>query len=782
MSKSFTKTDLTETDVAEMLAHIPPPVPHTNSREDWLKVIAATCAALNGNEAAALTLLKNWQEEWEPNAYETAVKSFRGNYKCNAGTLVFLAKQGGYDASAKAKERAAREHAPATRERPAAPQARAKKPARRVPAPAEKTDAPLAPVRLGKCSIAASCRKPETVKETDLLACLRAIKAGKWKDEVAAVRAGTREKSTLPQICAFGVYSARRADENLMSRSGFLVLDFDGKDNPQTDFRDLRARLAKMPFTLAVFRSPSGNGMKALIRVPENVSDAAAFAAAVSVLAPLGGKIDAGSEARKHFIVSNDAEAFVNETPLDAIPPLAPWEELPPAALAALFAETVENFFFAGTEDYFFNDAGTIKKLSVSSAAQEFEVRHGASRKVARAALYAVRKTRYVHRVFPALTCHNAGLHVFDKKPVLVLSSPEIIESDEGCFPTIRRLLETVFDDCEQLARFLAWLQHARRAFLRACESDGANVSPVPLLMLLGTAGAGKDLVFQTLIRPALGDRQHAAADTFPQEKQWLGGIIGAECVLASEMQDLNRQERSRFKATIKQIIGGSGYNAESKGKDGFTFRGQHFLVLLANIDDGGNCAAACPEISGDFADKFVALSLNNAAAVKAAFDGKHTRENAAAIRREIPAFLYWLETCFDAPAEWQDERFGLKGYCAPAARKALFEVSVDFDVLAKLEEIAATDDGGNVVERPLSATKIASLISSHFSERVIAPRVIGGILRRLANDFPQKIQWNGSNSSPTYKIARAREHAPETDVPAPQSEFPQSPFYGLPF
>ncbi len=46
-----------------MLAHIPPPAPHTNSREDWLKVIAATCAAVNGNEAAALALLKNWQEE-----------------------------------------------------------------------------------------------------------------------------------------------------------------------------------------------------------------------------------------------------------------------------------------------------------------------------------------------------------------------------------------------------------------------------------------------------------------------------------------------------------------------------------------------------------------------------------------------------------------------------------------------------------------------------------------------------------------------------------------------
>ena len=449
-----------------------------------------------------------------------------------------------------------------------------------------------------------------------------------------------------------------------------------------------------------------------------------------------------------------------------------------------LFADTIENFYFAGTEDYFFNDAGTIKKLSVSAAAQEFEVRHGASRKTARNALYAVRKSRYVHRVFPALSCHFAGLHTFDKKPALVLSSPEIIEADEGQFPKIRLLLETVFNDFEQLSRFLAWLSHARSAFLRACESNGGNVSPVPLLMLLGTAGAGKDLVFNTLIRPALGDRQHAAADTFPQEKQWLGGIIGAECVLASEMQDLNRQERSRFKATIKQIIGGSGYNAESKGKDGFTFHGQHFLILLANIDSGGNCAAACPEISGDFTDKFIALSLDNAPAVKAAFDGAKTRENAAAIRRELPAFLYWLEIYFSAPQEWKDERFGLKGYCAPAARKALFEVSLDFDVLAKIDEIAATDDSGNIVGKPLPAARIANIISNHFSERPLSPRTIGGILRRLCTEFPEKIKWNGSDSSPTYRISRPR--PPESSNPQSAAEAvrnsTESPFSGLPF
>lgn len=765
------QNNLTENDVSELLAHIPPPVKGTNSRDEWLKVIAATCAALDGNEAAALSLLTNWDPPWEKNAYETAIKSLRGNYKCTAGTLVFLASQNGYNASEKARERAARDNTPAPKPAPKPAASKPKKPAERK----QKENTLSARVILGKCSIVESCRKPESIKETDLLACLRAIKAGKWKNEVAAVRNGTREKSTLPQICAFGVYSARRADENLITKSGFLVLDFDGKDNKKTDFRTLRERLARLPFTLAVFSSPSGNGLKALIRVPDSVNDSEAFTAAASVLAPLGGKLDAGSEARKHFIVSDDSEAFINETPLDEITPLDAWENLPPSALAVLFAETFDRFYFAGKEDYFFKDeSGTIKALTGAAAAQEFEFRHGANRKTARAALYAVRRLRYVHRVFPALSCHSAGLHTFDRKPALVLSSPEIIEADEGNFPTIKTLLETVFSDFEQLARFLAWLQHARRAFLRACESNGASCSPLPLLMLLGTAGAGKDLIFQTIIRPALGDRQHASADTFPQEKQWLGAIIGSECVLASEMQDLNTQERSRFKATIKQIIGGSGYNAESKGKDSFTFRGQHFLTLLANIDENGNCARACPEISGDFTDKFVALALDNAAAVKAAFDGSHARENAAAIRRELPAFLYWLDVYFETPQEWKDARFGVAGYCAPAARRALFEVSIDFDVLAKIDELAAADKTGDFIEKPYTAARLATILADFYHEKPLSPRVIGSILRRLARENPQKISWNGSDSSPKYRVHRPRS-APEA---AAESSPPQiSPF-----
>lgn len=822
---------LTADEIAEILSFIPRP-----PREDWIKIIAA-CVAELGERDALPVLTAHFPDE-KPNETAAVIRSLRGAPRSNAGTLVYFAQQNGFDASAFFKARAARlkeaqgatpnargnaprrdktapaaacsekaDTTPAPASAPAGTpaqgatppaagerkqktntprQARQPRDAAGTPAPAAARDAqPLAPVRLGKCSICAAANRPETMTETDLPAVFAAIKAGRWGDKIAAVRAGQLAKTALPQIAAFGVYHGGRKDEDLIARSGFFVLDFDGKDNPKTDFARLRARLASLPFVAAAFVSPSGNGLKAIVRGQDGAGFAANIQAAAAVLRPLSAKIDMQAAAGKHFFACADADAFVSPVPLAEIPPLAPAQDLPPAALAALYAETMERFYFAGKESYYFRDGETIKELSVSAAAQEFEVRHGANRKTARSALYAVRAERHVERVFPALSCREAGTHVLDGERVLVLKSPRVIEADDaGAFPTIKKLLETVFaGENEQLARFLAWLQIARAAFLRAVDSRGRVITPVPVLELLGTRGSGKDLLFLSLIRPALGDRNHAAANTFPQEKQWLGAIVGAECILGSEIQKLSADERDRYAQTCKRIIGGSGYDAEGKGKDAFTIHLQHFIIILANIDEGGNCAASCPALDEDFRDKCLALSLANADAVKAAFPTKDKEANGEQIRNELPAFLYWLSTSFDFPADWKDERFGVKGYVSPAAASALFEVSAAASVDEKLQ-YAAAKDAAEVVGKKLSAAEIGKILETHFSDKVKNTVWLGRTLRQLARDFPARYAFNGSNSAPRYTILRppaAPAQGEAQGTPAAPPAFP-NPLAGLPF
>ena len=84
------------------------------------------------------------------------------------------------------------------------------------------------------------------------------------------VRDGNKEKKKeLPVVCFSGEFSSR-SDDALFEHSGFLILDFDHVDVDQT-----KRSLATDDFIHSCWTSPSGNGVKALVRVtnPERHRD-----------------------------------------------------------------------------------------------------------------------------------------------------------------------------------------------------------------------------------------------------------------------------------------------------------------------------------------------------------------------------------------------------------------------------------------------------------------------------------------------------------------------------
>lgn len=74
-------------------------------------------------------------------------------------------------------------------------------------------------------------------------------------------------KKKLPSVC-FGGRFASRADNELISPSGFMSIDFDGFDTDD-ELKAKRFELEMDDYTYAVFTSPSGNGLKVLVRIPE---------------------------------------------------------------------------------------------------------------------------------------------------------------------------------------------------------------------------------------------------------------------------------------------------------------------------------------------------------------------------------------------------------------------------------------------------------------------------------------------------------------------------------
>jgi hypothetical protein len=99
---------------------------------------------------------------------------------------------------------------------------------------------------------------------------LERIQNGKSSTLVSKVRDGDKtKKQELPVVCFSGEFSSR-SDDALFEHSGFIILDFDHVDVDQT-----KRALATDDFIHSCWTSPSGAGVKALVKVtnPERHRD-----------------------------------------------------------------------------------------------------------------------------------------------------------------------------------------------------------------------------------------------------------------------------------------------------------------------------------------------------------------------------------------------------------------------------------------------------------------------------------------------------------------------------
>jgi hypothetical protein len=78
-------------------------------------------------------------------------------------------------------------------------------------------------------------------------------------------------KSKLPGVTFSGTF-LKRDKKNLLDHSGFLILDFDDFET-EVILEQERNKLQKNDFIYCVFLSPSGTGLKALIKIPPSTAD-----------------------------------------------------------------------------------------------------------------------------------------------------------------------------------------------------------------------------------------------------------------------------------------------------------------------------------------------------------------------------------------------------------------------------------------------------------------------------------------------------------------------------
>jgi hypothetical protein len=106
---------------------------------------------------------------------------------------------------------------------------------------------------------------------------LEQIKKGFWKKQMEdiqyQVNNGNNKKANelklkLPAFTISATYTGKRKKDNVESYSGLLHLDYDKLDNIQ----DVKSKIISNPYTYAAFVSPSGKGLKVLVKCDNDLS------------------------------------------------------------------------------------------------------------------------------------------------------------------------------------------------------------------------------------------------------------------------------------------------------------------------------------------------------------------------------------------------------------------------------------------------------------------------------------------------------------------------------
>lgn len=155
--------------------------------------------------------------------------------------------------------------------------------------------------------------------QTTLSAILDGIRSGTWAPQIATVRAAYASEGKgaasepkrrgLPAVSFSGVFSQRK-DDALVAHSGLICADLDTLGDR---LGHVRALLLNDPRTVALFISPSGDGLKVLFRCDPVRPHLQAFhAAKAHVQVVTGESIDeACKDPSRACFVSHDPDAFL---------------------------------------------------------------------------------------------------------------------------------------------------------------------------------------------------------------------------------------------------------------------------------------------------------------------------------------------------------------------------------------------------------------------------------------------------------------------------------------
>lgn len=594
----------------------------------------------------------------------------------------------------------------------------------------------------GVCSIAypndsgAICDSPEETLVSDII---EKIQSGIWKEKVTEVRSRAQNKKSLPLVLFSGKFDKGTKNEDQVSRSGYAVVDFDYKDNIGKDWQKLRKQLVELPFVASFFTSARGEGLKALVRIPDNMTPKESTAQVLRLLSPVGFKIDDLPRAFTTSYVSYDPDAmpFREAQPI----PTEDLDKLPFELLKQIFSETFDQLYSLGNGKYFDTQAWSTypetqawRCLNTAGFPQSHKDK----------AFKFIARERALDDVVSVRSAHDAGYYNEGGCRFLVRSSPKLIEAKQGDFQNIERLLKSRFMDPanpEQYWTFLTWLKRARKRLKTHREAYAREEVPkdevcLPGLIIVGNQGIGKSKIFTTLILPLLGGRKVDGKKILCEASQFNSPLLEGEAIVVDDYETTSKFSRGQFAGKLKEVLFSSCVGTEGKFKnESSSSRICPIFVQLLNeerIETTPDYYSVRDKVIFLYGDKYIPLEEDA--------NGKFEQMNEA-IERELPAFAYYLdnlklpESVLPTPGCSTEQRVGMKHYVHPVCKDLL---DGSDNAFALLNEYDARATGGFHYNQKLSAGKIQEIAGNTIKGSV---SYIGKLLKSLSKRFPKRVE-----------------------------------------
>jgi hypothetical protein len=359
------------------------------------------------------------------------------------------------------------------------------------------------------------------------------------------------------------------------------------------------------------------------------------------------------------------------------------------------------------------------------------------------------------------LAGYKAGPYEMSGQPILVTTSPKIIEPVPGDWSMLKDVIEGVLGgDKEQVVHFLGWLKFGYEA-LRVGRRQ-----PGQVVVFCGPHGSGKSLV-QHVVTQVLGGRSAKPYQAMSGGTSFNSDLFGAEhLVVEDEQASTDIRTRRNFGCQIKNVTVCVDQRLHAKFHAALVLR--PFWRMSVSLNSEQENIMIIPPLDDSLEDKIMIFRavwhkmpmLTGTAEQRDAFW--------AALVAQVPAMLAEL-VAMEIPAELKCERFGVKHYHHPEIVRMLNEVAPEFRLLALIDAtlFAPTDAGLPVVGEGLpewtgTAEALQAILTGMSSGHGYEARQVlswanacGTYLGRLAKNRPDRVKQERSADRRSWRISR---------------------------